>query len=889
MDRGAPDAGGAPGSPGTQGRSEDLFVRTVHGERLRYAFCVGNFDGHGDVHGAILRGGGVVVSQRKVADADFIIGTQRLDSAPATAAPTCHPQFIADSVRAGRIQDHRDYAIAGPAQDHHHRDYADGDDDDGGAAGLRGLYGDEPLEPDDRVMDSFLSSQSHDVSDYLVRRPESPGAQSVNSVDISDSDYRTKRTLDKAARNIGYTPVRGSPLAPRAPPKSAPQSRPQPATLRATLASRKSPSFVSARSVFECPRPSDAAPRAPASAPRRTAGRLPTSRAPSYEHAVDWATPDGRRTRRSSACSPELEMPATQAPTSDSFVFSIDSNDQDESQELIGNDTPRREPADDAAAIELVDDLSELECPDPLDLLATHRQGPLGAAPLCASRESSPGVDAAGGAAQEPAPVAAAHSPAGSRAPSPAPTPPRSALKRRRPSDAELGYGEQALPVVSGKRPAPMPSAPSPALGPKQLSQPAQEKTPAPAVKMRSLESFTIPNRRRSSARRNGWPASKRIRMSGSPTAEGEAAEVDAPHSALPAYHASEPPAEAPPAPEDARGARLSAPAEGSSDSLAAAMPAARGSQAPDAPSQADPLAAAAGADSEAGSDAPPPRPPPPLETGSSQVTVPVPSATPDLDAADPAPEARPASRSPTVMDVDSAESAVPVMAPVPAVPAAATPPPTQASPQLERRLAATAARSQRPAAPRDPLRRQTLDPPARPRRLSSARRISICQRLLELDALTKGAEGQGALADPAPAPGAGAASVPGTPSRRAAFSGTMRVLGESEPVLSDMDRLRYMRKVKGLIEGTDLSAREALRILYFFTGDWVSARRHILLGPAAPPESCMWSAAEDSDLLRCSSPGRLAELREQKGDVEVYRRLQFLNTFHGAALFQGS
>ncbi|KAJ2342036.1 hypothetical protein GGF43_006027, partial [Coemansia sp. RSA 2618] len=50
----------------------------------------------------------------------------------------------------------------------------------------------------------------------------------------------------------------------------------------------------------------------------------------------------------------------------------------------------------------------------------------------------------------------------------------------------------------------------------------------------------------------------------------------------------------------------------------------------------------------------------------------------------------------------------------------------------------------------------------------------------------------------------------------------------------------------------------------------------------SALAEDCMWSAKEDEVLLQGLSMVKMEELRERKGNVEVYRRLQFLNTFHG-------
>ncbi|KAJ2310684.1 hypothetical protein IWW51_006573, partial [Coemansia sp. RSA 2702] len=45
--------------------------------------------------------------------------------------------------------------------------------------------------------------------------------------------------------------------------------------------------------------------------------------------------------------------------------------------------------------------------------------------------------------------------------------------------------------------------------------------------------------------------------------------------------------------------------------------------------------------------------------------------------------------------------------------------------------------------------------------------------------------------------------------------------------------------------------------------------------------EDCMWSAAEDKILLQDLSLDNMEDLRKRKGNVEVYRRLQFLSTFH--------
>ncbi|KAI7834949.1 hypothetical protein BX661DRAFT_175827 [Kickxella alabastrina] len=174
---------------------------------------------------------------------------------------------------------------------------------------------------------------------------------------------------------------------------------------------------------------------------------------------------------------------------------------------------------------------------------------------------------------------------------------------------------------------------------------------------------------------------------------------------------------------------------------------------------------------------------------------------------------------------------------------------------------------------------------PSRQRRISTGRRMSVCERLLELHQASNGGVGNG-LGDNEARPSAFEMAPPSaapSPSRRASISGTIRAFGGGEPEIDDIDRLRYMGRVKGLIEGGSISAKEALQVLYFCTGDWVNARRYIAEGAAAIPEDCLWNAQDDETLLQGLSMRKMKELRERRGNVEVYRRLQFLNTFHGS------
>ncbi|KAJ1722771.1 hypothetical protein LPJ53_002827 [Coemansia erecta] len=184
-----------------------------------------------------------------------------------------------------------------------------------------------------------------------------------------------------------------------------------------------------------------------------------------------------------------------------------------------------------------------------------------------------------------------------------------------------------------------------------------------------------------------------------------------------------------------------------------------------------------------------------------------------------------------------------------------------------------------------------------RKRRVSSSRRLSTCQRLLQLqqqmNESADGSPGLGIMLDSSALGsngtsginGATPMSVPSSPSRRATFSGAMRVFGEGEPEVSDRDRLVYMRRLKGLIHGTELTAREGLRVLYFCTGNWANARKQILQGPDSLPEECVWNPEDDSILRSDSSTDKVEDLRNRRGNLEVYRRMQFLNTFHGTGM----
>ncbi|KAJ2737087.1 hypothetical protein IW152_000350 [Coemansia sp. BCRC 34962] len=184
-----------------------------------------------------------------------------------------------------------------------------------------------------------------------------------------------------------------------------------------------------------------------------------------------------------------------------------------------------------------------------------------------------------------------------------------------------------------------------------------------------------------------------------------------------------------------------------------------------------------------------------------------------------------------------------------------------------------------------------------RSRRASTARIVSTCQRLLTLHKLgddggqlsfklgasllsSRALLGADGLESSCLSPH-GVSSV-SSPARRAQFSGAMRVFGDSVPDMNDSERLAYLRRLKGLIVGTSLTPKQAMAALYRCTGDWVIARKLIISGEASVPIGRVWSAEDDQALQEGMDLDRMEELRLQKGNVEVYRRLQFLNTFHG-------
>ncbi|KAJ2397460.1 hypothetical protein GGI23_003531, partial [Coemansia sp. RSA 2559] len=164
-------------------------------------------------------------------------------------------------------------------------------------SGMDDVGDDLGMDPDDSLMDSFLSSHSREFTDFISQDiVDSPGGQSNVSQAISDSDFRVKKTLDATAADIRILagmsktpePARKSmaggsaqegahtvPMARRAPEYMSPRQRakliesPIPNSIgvkssplrasstwdrapkKAQLISSASSSFIAARSIFE--------------------------------------------------------------------------------------------------------------------------------------------------------------------------------------------------------------------------------------------------------------------------------------------------------------------------------------------------------------------------------------------------------------------------------------------------------------------------------------------------------------------------------------------------------------------------------------------------------------------------------------------------------------
>ncbi|KAJ1858607.1 hypothetical protein GGF49_000646 [Coemansia sp. RSA 1853] len=853
-------------------------------------------------------------------------------------------------------------------------DLTENNSDDEVIMDIRNLY-DGELDAEDHMVDTFLSSHSRSISEYTGHEPASPGAQSTVSVDISDSDYRTRRALDRDSRDIRDMPMPASSLGRSAttayvaepstePPASTPEARvlSPSRNLRSGLRSSKSPSFIAARQVFE------KAQSQPDYRPKPKANSHTTSQSASILAQLRAVSDRVAASSTYTACisppSPELGQPT---PTKDISPIGT-SGSSGESQELQSGSKP----SIDFEINELTDDNDD-EYPDPISLLESRSPHPMVASPLKNNSVNEDNNDADGEQTGD------MHSDRSSRSSSRVKRRAGSWKglgKRRRESASESGYGDGALPVVIDRR-ATLPTVSVASVS--ALPAQSNEVHNPVAQRAHSYDTSVTPSSRRVKELAQTWSTPKRIRMSITESSDTESDNNPFDVASLAAREAELPssaPAAAVLLAENSFNQVFSTEtvvfAEESSSypTIDSSAPQMSNSQSDSVPyvSQTPDMTYLKPSAAEDGHGPREMSPELSSEASSRESTVPIPDSTVGEDAAvDSVPaedigvtmdveesgEAEGASEDlsePTLQSgngsVQPEENLEPAVDEGEAVDAtnddaAAQPPVTQAASSqtedndpVDAEVASDKPAAQEPAAlepavpftpllPKSglhPMQRAaattsgaqratartvqtstkagaaTQPQPRRQRRPTVSRRISMCQRLLQLSSLSKGAGSTNIHMDPALAPPARllgsdlrssafsieAISAPSTPTRRAAFSGAMRVLGEGAPVVVDSDRLRYMCKVKGLMEGTELSATEALRVLYFFTGDWVSARRYILHGQSALTEDCMWTANEDKVLLQDFNVDKMADLRERKGNVEVYRRLQFLNTFHG-------
>ncbi|KAJ1873714.1 hypothetical protein LPJ55_002053 [Coemansia sp. RSA 990] len=743
---------------------------------------------------------------------------------------------------------------------------------------VRRLYPSE-LDAEDSMMESFLSTHSRNISEYVGHGSGSPGGHSTNSIDISDSDYRIKRNLDKAARDIreisNGSAGRGfanssramSDILPHAAstqirsPEIAARNKP----LNEAVSANRSPSFTAALQVFQSMQPSRQSSNGSKEPAQNGRKSLPANSHRQF-----------RSENQTTATSPELGKPTPQG-----VLPSLSGAEVSESQELTSGQDHAL-----STNVVLYDDD---EYPDPLSLLESRSPNPKVESPLgVGSNESSkdPGNGQGGEAtAAQPAKLW------------------RGLGKRRRKS-SNSEYMSGPLPMVIDKdgRLSADPYVSSRSL---DAFQPRTGNEPL-LQRLYSNGANETPSTRRIKAPLQPWSPSKRIRMS----------TFDSPDNV--SEHQAQP--------DSASRPEENQPATGNAVVLAEASSSypATNSTAPQIPSSHESHAehhvpqtleeylnaqpSGVVNDLELSS-----------EPSSRESTVPLSDSPINDEEAAASGEEDNLSDEPYAESVSSQENnnSNSVNTKSVSTPSTSnrlrrsiriarkdeqvTPQPSKYALHKAQRQALTTARARRTQTkaarkPQAELGAATQPQPSRQRRPAINRRITMCQRLLQLSKLSKDSGQMDIRMDPALAQPArllghdlrtsafamDAISAPSTPTRRAAFSGTMRVLGESEPLVTDSDRLRYMCKVKGLIEGTGLSAREALRVLYFFTGDWVNARKYVLHGQSALTEDCMWSAGEDEVLLQGFDFEQMQELRMRKGNVEVYRRLQFLNTFHG-------
>ncbi|KAJ1986314.1 hypothetical protein GGI26_004446 [Coemansia sp. RSA 1358] len=803
------------------------------------------------------------------------------------------------------------------------------------------------VDLDDSLMDSFLSSHSRDLSDFPLNSVDSPGGQSTGSLNISDNDYRVKMNLDASAQDLRTLASKSKTPNPpkrntevRAPndPSSAPQLRNGPTYISPKMRVRmlESPTFNLQRS-FE----NDS--NGQRQVPKRAA--LISSASSSFiaARSIFESSSQAEGTKSRTPNSPELEMPVSQAPMTDNFEFIQAKEDSDELNVI--DSLPENNKENKLSNVNLLyTDSSDEEHSDPQELLAAHTSTPLSQIPTShiGTDDSGAEIEETKETAAEATELSVA------QLEEQAEKALHVLGKRRRTRNAGSGYGGRALPVFIAKdKQNSMPDLENGLQTPASLQTTNSKsfnlggaRTPNSARPRLRVRPWSASKRIRISnsdspeqdpvasnlsilyGQLSAPVVSDKLPLSDSETAgkpySAKSLSPQEVQQLQPNTGAGED--DTVPLPVAPNSPALSKPAEDSSarevteerilhtsqEIGASEIPAPEGSDSEsempesiEVAMSSPELFGSASVNSKEDAN----ETPKPLES--------IYESEAENAANDSGEEENWQAASDVLVDESSEEQWRPEISDVPFVARpskVATPLPLK---QLQiSKPATTVAKSNGLLLPLDATQNEkkneeasgskTQPIPSRQRRLSTSRPPTICQRLIQLNQLSNGQSGLGIQITSGFNQQSGllgligggrsfthltnAFSVPPSPARRAAFSGTMRVFGEGAPDLTDSDRLGYMRKMKGLIQGTNTTTKEALRILYFFTGDWIGARRYIVDSCTMLPEhnSCMWTPEEDEVLLQGLNSKTMEELRERKGNVEVYRRLQFLNTFHG-------
>ncbi|KAJ1965874.1 hypothetical protein IWQ62_002556 [Dispira parvispora] len=97
---------------------------------------------------------------------------------------------------------------------------------------------------------------------------------------------------------------------------------------------------------------------------------------------------------------------------------------------------------------------------------------------------------------------------------------------------------------------------------------------------------------------------------------------------------------------------------------------------------------------------------------------------------------------------------------------------------------------------------------------------------------------------------------------------------------LEDADGV-FLRKLKGLCVGLGISYEDALRELYFHSGDWNAARLALSESSSAAALHSRWSELEDQVLLTSSADESLLDVMLIKGPHNFWERLRFLHRYY--------